>query len=154
MADLPENFLDMLNEAASIVQSDYPNAGLLEATIQLELLGAPWTFVFNDPDTTPNSTVFIKNFEGQFQTPPTHVDSPWGGDIIIPLPISLDLQEAQSLCQQQGCMGDISFITLRHPLAPGVTEPEYIFTMMSEGQRCFVGVNTRTVQCEPITPPG
>jgi hypothetical protein len=153
MADLPENFLGMLDEAAAIVRSDYPNAQLLEATINLELAGSPWSFVFNDPNTTPNSTVFLKNFEGQFQTPPTHVDSPFGGDKVIALPIGLDLADAEALCQQQGCGGQISIITLRFPLAFGVTEPEYIFAMASEGRRCFVGVETRQVQCEPLTPP-
>ena len=153
MADLPENFLGMLDEAAAIVTSDYPNAGLLEATINLELAGSPWTFVFNDPNTTPNSTVFLNNFEGQFQTP-THVDSPFGGDKIIKLPIPLDLADAEALCQQQGCGGQISIITLRYPLAFQVTEPEYIFAMASEGRRCFVGVETRQVQCEPLPPPG
>lgn len=152
MADLPEDFNGMLEEALSIVRSDYPNAQLLEATINLGLVGSPWTFVFNDPNTVPNSTVFLNNFEGQFQTP-THVNSVFGGDKAIALPIPLDLAEAEALCRQQGCGGQISIITLRYPLAFGVTEPEYIFAMEAEGNRCFVGVKTRQAQCEPLPPP-
>jgi hypothetical protein len=150
MAELPQNFLDMLNEANSIVTSDYPQAQFYEASLDLDLDGSPWQFVFNDPSTTPNSTVILKNFEGQFQTPPQHIDSFWTEDRIIALPIQLDLEEAQSLCEQQGCGGNPDFITLRWALAPGVTEPHYIFAVMSENRRCFVGVNTKDVQCEPI----
>jgi hypothetical protein len=153
MTDLPQDLNGMLEEALSIVRSDYPNAQLLEANLNIELAGSPWSFVFNDPNTTPNSTVFLKNFEGQFQTPPTHVDSPFGGDKALTLPIPLELADAEALCQQEGCGGQISIITLRFPLAFGVTEPEYIFAMASEGQRCFVGVLTRQVQCEPLPPP-
>lgn len=153
MADLPQDFNGMLEEALAIVQSDYPNAALYEATLNVALAGSPWTFVFNDPNTVPNSTVFLNNFEGQFQTP-THVDSIFGGDKKLTLPIPLDLAEAESLCQQEGCGGPISIITLRYPLAFGVTEPEYIFAIESEQRRCYVGVETRKVQCEPLPPPG
>jgi hypothetical protein len=151
MADLPGNFLDMLNEANSIVQADYPDAGFYEAAINRGLLGAPWQFVFSDP---PAATVILKHGEGRFWTPPQHIDSPWGGDIVIPLPIDLELTDAWALCEQNGCGGDPQFITLRHPLVPGDNEPYYIFGMPATNQRCFVGVNTRQVTCEPLQPDG
>ncbi|HEX8054993.1 MAG TPA: hypothetical protein VF517_18570 [Thermoleophilaceae bacterium] len=151
MAELPQNFLEMLDEANSIVTADYPQAELFEASINLTLLGAPWQFVFGDPATSPASTVILKNFEGQFQTPPQYIDSPWGDDNAIPLPITLDLQEALSLCEQKGCgSGNPDYITLRWPLYPGDTEPFYIVTWVSANQRCFVGVNTQNVQCDAV----
>jgi hypothetical protein len=147
MADMPTNFLDMLNEADSIVRADYPEAGFYEASIDLGLVGSPWQFVFSAP---PTGTVFLKNFEGQFQTPPEHVDKPWGGDFVIPLPIDLDLGDAQALCDQQGCGGDVQYITLRWPLVPGDHEPYYIFGIPSQDRRCFVGVRTRQVTCDEM----
>jgi hypothetical protein len=149
MADATGSFLDMLNEANSIVQADYPGSALYEADLNLELDGSPWRFVFRAGE-PKGGTVILKNFEGQFQTPPQYIDEPWLEDVVIPLPISLDLATAQSLCEQQGCGGQISTITLRWPLYPGVTEPEYIFGMQDVGKRCFVGVNSQKVQCEPM----
>lgn len=151
MADLPTNFIDMLNEADSIVKADYPDAQFYEASLNLELLGSGWQFVFSSP---PTATVFLYNREGQFGSP-EYIDKPWGGDIVIPLPISLDLSDALSLCEQNGCGGgEPGFITLRHPLVPGDNEPYYIFAFPSVGKRCFVGVNTQQVTCDPLQPDG
>jgi hypothetical protein len=142
-------FLDMLDEANSIVQSDYPGSELYEADLNLDLVGSPWRFVFRAGG-PKGGTVFLKNFEGEFQTPPQYIDEPWLEDVVIPLPLSLDLQAAQQLCEQQGCGGQISTITLRYALYPGVTEAQYIFGMQDVGKRCFVGVNTKKVQCDPM----
>lgn len=148
--DMSGTFLDMLNQANAIVQQSYPGAQFYEADLNIEMAGSPWRFVFNDPSTRPvNSTVILKNYMGQFQLPPQHIDQPWLEDRVIPLPIKVDLAKAQALAQQQ-YSGNITQITLRWPLYPGVNEPSYIFTVPSRGGWVFVGVYSLTVSFEPF----
>jgi hypothetical protein len=148
------SFLDMLHEANAIVQHEegFTGAELLEATLNLRFDGTPWRFVFAGPE-PKGGTIFLKNVEGEFQLPPEFIDEPFLEDRAIPLPLTLDLADAQSLCDTEGCGGHPAFITLRWALSPGVKEPQYIFSMGDTGKRCFVGVDTKTVQCEPIDPP-
>jgi hypothetical protein len=142
-------FLQTLEQANKLVLRQYPTAQFYEASRQVELRGSPWRFVFNDPSTTPNSTVIIKRLERGFGEP-EHINEPWLGDIVIDLPISLGLDEAYALCNAKDCGGDAGWVTLRFILYPGVTEPKYIITMTAERRRCFVGVRTRTVECQPM----
>lgn len=142
-------FLDQLNEAQAIVRRQYPQAQLYEASVNLALVGSGWRFVFNDPATVPNSTIFLKQVEGRFGTP-EHIRGIWVEDRPIELPITLDLAEAERMCQQGGCIGKISNLTLRYPLGIGVNEPYYIITMASENKRCWVGVDSRSVSCQPL----
>ena len=148
MSEAYGNFLAMLNEANAIVQADYPGAQFYEADLNIQMAGSPWRFVFNDPSTKPNSTVILKNYLGQFQLPPTHIDQPWLEDRVIPLPINLDLATAEQLARNAGYSGNITQITLRWPLYPGVYEPSYIFTMPVEGGWVFVGVYDHKVSFE------
>lgn len=149
-SDQSGSFLDMLNQANAIVQQSYPGAQFYEADLNIEMAGSPWRFVFNDPSTHPvNSTVILKNYMGQFQLPPQHIDQPWLEDRVIPLPIQLDLAKAQALAQQQ-YSGNITQITLRWPLYPGVNEPSYIFTVPSRGGWVFVGVYSLRVSFQPF----
>lgn len=148
--DQSGSFLDMLNQANVIVRRSYPAAQFYEADLNIEMAGSPWRFVFNDPSTHPvNSTVILKNYLGQFQLPPQHIDQPWLEDRVIPLPISLDLAEAETLARRQ-YSGNITQITLRWPLYPGVNEPSYIFTMPTKGGWVFVGVYSRRVTFQPF----
>jgi hypothetical protein len=149
MADEIDDFLGLLNRAAAIVSAKYPQAQLYEADLDAQLIGSPWRFVFNNPATAPNSTVFIKCFEGNFGDP-YQVDEPWLEDLVIELPIALDLQVAWDLCASSGCGGKASAITLRYPLYPGVKEPSYIFTQLTASRRCWVGVRSREVSCTPL----
>jgi hypothetical protein len=142
-------FLETLEQANRLVLQRYPQAQLYEASRQVELLGSPWRFVFNDPSTKPNSTVIIKRLERGFGEP-EHIGEPWLGDRVIELPISLGLDEAYALCNAKSCGGNASWATLRFILYPGITEPKYIVTMTAERRRCFVGVRTRTVECLPM----
>lgn len=150
MSETYANFLAMLNEANAIVQGDYPGAQFYEAHLNIEMAGSPWRFVFNDPSTTPNSTVILKNYLGQFQLPPEHIDSFWVGDRVIPLPINFDLDTAIQLARNAGYTGNITQITLRWPLYPGVYQPSYIFTMPTAGGWVFVGVYDHKVSLEPF----
>jgi hypothetical protein len=142
-------FLDMLNQANAIVQQSYPGAQFYEADLDIEMAGSPWRFMFNDPSTSPNSTVILKNYLGQFQLPPQHVDQPWVGDRVIRLPISLDLAKAEVLAQEK-YSGNIAQISLRWALYPGVNEPHYIFTVPTQGGWVFVGVYSLKVTFEPF----
>jgi hypothetical protein len=145
-------FLDMLNQAATIVRAQYPAAQFYEADLNIAMTGSPWRFVFNVPSGGHgvNGTVFLYNYMGRFQLPPTYVPQPWLEDVVIPLPISLDLAEALALAEKAGYTGQTTNIVLRHPLYPGVIEPSYIFTMPSRGVWVFVGVNSRKVTTQPF----
>ncbi|WP_417319232.1 hypothetical protein [Emcibacter sp.] len=141
-------FLDMLNEANSIVAKYYPGAEFYEADLNIELVGSPWRFVFNIPPAgshASNTTAILTNYMGNFQMPPRHYDAPWLEDVVIPLPIKLDLAAAVQLAKDAGYDGNISYITLRWPLYPGVNEPSYIFNMPSMNTRVFVGVYSKKV---------
>jgi hypothetical protein len=142
-------FLDLLNQADAIVKKQYPAAQLYEADLDINKPGSPWRFVFNErPD--GHGTVLLYCAMGQFQLPPTYIPQPWLEDVVIRLPISLDLAEAQALAEKAGYTGQITNIVLRHPLYPGVIEPSYIFTMPSRGVWVFVGVKSRKVTTEPF----
>ncbi|HJX29609.1 MAG TPA: hypothetical protein VJ885_17030 [Thermoanaerobaculia bacterium] len=148
-ADTSVSFLGMLGQALMIVQQSYPSAQFYEADLNIEMAGSPWRFVFNDPSTSPNSTVILKNYMGQFQLPPQHISQPWLEDRVIPMPVTLDLAKAQAIAQQK-YSGNITQISLRWPLYPGVNEPNYIFTMPTQGGWVFVGVYTQRVSFEPF----
>jgi hypothetical protein len=146
-------FLELLEQANEIVTQRYPAARFYEASRQVELMGSPWRFVFDEPASKPSATVIIWRLEQDFGEP-EYIDRIFVGDRVIDLPISLGLDEAYALCQAYGCWSERpSWATLRFALDPATTEPKYIITMSAEGRRCFVGVRTRKVQCEEI-PPG
>lgn len=148
---MADSFLEMLYEAQAIVVAKYPGATFYEASLNIAMTGSPWQFVFNDPSTVPNSTVILSNYMGNFQLPPKHYDSPWGGDRTIKLPIPLGLEEAEELARAAGYTGAIVNITLRWPLVALSIEPLYAFAVPSQGVHVFVGVYTRRVTTSPIT---
>jgi len=146
--DLYATFLDMLVEANDIVSQAYPGAQFYEADLNIAMAGSPWRFVFNVPPANPkvtNTTAILSNYMGNFQMPPRHYDSPWLEDVVIPLPIKLDLNTAVQLAKDAGYDANINYINLRWPLYPGVTEPSYIFNMPSLNMRVFVGVYSHKV---------
>ena len=145
-------FLAMLNGAAAIVSKQYPGAQFYEADLNIAMAGSPWRFVFNVPAGAhgKNGTAFLYNYLGNFQLPPAFVPQPWLEDVVIPLPITRDLAEAQVLAEKAGYKAPIAAITLRWPLYPGVTEPSYIFSMPSVGLWVFVGVHTGKVTTQPF----
>lgn len=148
---MASSFLDMLNQANVIVTGDYPGATFLEASLNIEMAGSPWNFVFNDPGTVPNSTVILTNYMGNFQLPPKYYNAPWGGDRAIKLPIPMGLEEAEYLAKNAGYTGNIVNITLRWPLAAVSPEPTYIFGIPSQGVHVFVGIYSHKVTTSPIT---
>ncbi|HEV3321122.1 MAG TPA: hypothetical protein VG147_02905 [Solirubrobacteraceae bacterium] len=151
MAEAADTLLEYLEEANKLVLAKYPKAQFYEAdNLTGDALGSQWQFVFNDPSTSPNSTVIIERLERGFGEP-RHIPHPWLGDRVIKLPIHRGLGEARERCDNSKCGGYASAIVLRHPLYPGVDEPYYIVTVASERRRCWVGVNTGQVKCEQMT---
>ncbi len=147
-------FLAMLAEADKIVQAKYPGSKLYEAdgkpagTATQPADVTKWRFVFDHP--VPHSighTVFLENNNGQFGTP-ADVSQPWLGDVIIPLPIQLGLDEAIRLKDHAGFTDPFSAVVLRWPLYPGVNEPSYIFSEPSRRLHVFVGVYSKRVTSE------
>lgn len=148
MTDLQRSFLSILDEANTNVHKEFAGAQFYEADHNLTLLGAPWRFVFNVPAAGSkgvNTTAIIDYFpdRGIFGSV-QHIDQPWLEDRVIPLPIPLDLSEAEALARKAGYTGNIAVINLRWALYPGVNEPSYILTM-SSNVHVFVGVYSRTV---------
>jgi hypothetical protein len=148
-------FLDMLDEAARIVRKHYPGARFMEADINYELFGSGWRFVFDVPATSlqekdTHSTAILYNSLGHFQMPLQYLEAPWSGDQPIPLPLSLDLSEAEELARQAGYGGLVTSVCLRWVLFPGVREPHYILTIPDRNLLVFVGVNSREVRTTPL----
>ncbi len=145
-------FLAMLMEANAIVGKAHRGAQFYEADLNIAMAGSPWRFVFNVPGAPGkiNGTAILSNYMGKFQLPPKFIDEPWVEDRIIPLPVRLDLSEAQNLAKQAGYGGHIAYITLRFALYPGVNEPSYVFGIPSQRVHVFVGVNSRKVSTQPM----
>lgn len=147
-------FLDRLNQAAAIVRKRYPGAQLLEADIDLERFVCGWRFVFDVPaagfkDT--HSTAILCHDGTRFQMPPQHIEAPWPSDKPIPLPIDMDVEEAEDLALRAGYSGAVTSISLRWVLFPGIDEPHYILTIPEKDVLVFVGLYSRKVTVGPLT---
>jgi hypothetical protein len=157
------NFLEILMKAWNIVTAQYPHAQFYEADGRPEGGSGTnpddvqeWRFVYNIPpgskecpDTPSNTTVMLRYYKGSFSKP-SHVCEPWLEDVIIPLPIKMDLGEAITLMQKAGYTDPFSSVTLRWPLYPGVKEPYYIFGIPAQKVWVFVGVYDSKVHTEPM----
>lgn len=150
-------------EAWKIVTSKYPNANFYEADGYPEGGSGTkpedvqtWRFVYNIPPGSKecpgvptNTTVTLRYEKGTFAKP-EHVCQPWLEDVIIPLPIKMDLAEAIVLMRKAGYTDPFSSVTLRWPLYPGVKEPYYIFGIPTKRIWVFVGVYDGKVTTEPM----
>lgn len=157
------NFLDILNEANKKVLAKYPNAQFYEADGYPEGNGTnpddvqTWRFVYNIPagskecpDVPYNTTVMLRYIKGTWGNL-DHVCEPWLEDVVIPLPIKMDLKDAIILMQKAGYTAPFNSVTLRWPLYPGVKEPSYIFGIPSQKVWVFVGVYSKKVHTEPMS---
>jgi hypothetical protein len=156
-------FLDILNEAYKKVLAAYPNAQFYEADGYPDSSGGTksddvqtWRFVYNIPpgskecpDVPYNTTVMLRYDKGSWGKL-DHICEPWLEDVVIPLPIKMDLIEAIILMSKAGYTDPFTSVTLRWPLYPGVNEPYYIFGMPSKGVWVFVGVYDKKVHTEPM----
>lgn len=148
----PARFLDTLNEAAALVRKRYPGAQFLEADIDLETFGRGWRFVFDVPPAglRDRCTVILCR-NGQGFEEPQHIDAPWSSDQPIPLPIDLDIQEAENLAHRAGYDGAVASASLRWVLYPGIDEPHYILAIPEKDVLVFVGAYTKKVTVGPLT---
>jgi len=151
--DIPINNIGLMTIADKLVHQQYPSA------VQIEDHGIPvngsainatdpmrWQYIFNDPATTPNSTVIITSDERNEFAKPQHVDSPWLGDIDKNLPRNMSLAQSLTLLRHAGYSLPFSYVSLRQPLYPGVVEAEYIFTLGS----AYVAVGTQSGQVHVV----
>lgn len=69
---------------------------------------------------------------------------PWMGDMELPWPVVMDLEEAESALRDAGYGSEYRTVTLRRPVYPGMTEPYFIFGTPGYGF-VFVGTTTRKV---------
>jgi hypothetical protein len=147
-------FLTMLNQAAAIARRHYPGAQLLEADVNFDLYGRGWRFVFNLPATSVRpmaATAILYNVDGEFVEPIQHIDAPWSSSKPIPLPIDLDVGEAEDLALEAGYGGLVSSIILRWALHPDAKEPHYVLTIPEQDVLVFIGVRSREVTVGPLT---
>lgn len=151
-ATIPNNdrFLNLLMEADELVKKTYPAAEFLVATRRGHA-DAPYQFIFNIPPKAgkTNSTAILYYDEKKgFITPPEHINAPWVGVRVIPLPIDLGLNEAEKIAKNFGFTPPFTEISLSWVLAPAVNEPFYTFT--NEKGVCFVGVYTKLPHTAPV----
>jgi hypothetical protein len=69
---------------------------------------------------------------------------PWMGDMDLPWPVAMNLEEAESALRDAGYGSEYRTVTLRRPVYPGMTEPYFIFGTPGHGF-VFVGTTTRKV---------
>lgn len=69
---------------------------------------------------------------------------PWMGDMDLPWPVAMDLEQAESALRDAGFGSEYRTVTLRRPVYPGMTEPYFIFGTPTRGF-IFVGTVTRKV---------
>jgi hypothetical protein len=70
--------------------------------------------------------------------------SPWLGDMLLPWPVEMNLEEAESLLRNAGFASEYKTLTLRRPVYPGMIEPYFIFGTLEHGF-VFVGTSTKKV---------
>ena len=151
-ATIPNNdrFLNLLMEADELVKKTFPAAEFLVATRRGQT-DAPYQFIFNIPAKggKANTTAILYHDEKKgFVLPPEHINAPWVGVRVTPLPIDLGLIEAEKIAKNFGFNPPYTEFSLSWVLAPAVNEPYYAFT--NEKGVCFVGVFTKHPTTAPI----
>jgi hypothetical protein len=144
-------FLNLLDQAAGIVEQAFPGSKFYEADGQATSGVASdgsaidgWRFVFLGPLQQNRTTSVMLEYAAGTFGPPTLQSEPFLGDQVIELPLKLGLARAIQLKNNAGFTAPFATVTLRWPLTPESTEPAYIFG--SPGTPfVFVGTVTGTV---------
>ena len=145
--DATLSFLGCVNIAVNLAAKQYPTTKLYEVETHVTTPGQPSPIkdlrvVFQADGGA--ATVFATMTKwGEF-APLEFKREGWMEDVVIPWPIKMDIVEADQLLKQAGYTGPYGAVTLRHPVALGMREPYYIFSMMT-GEYIFVGVNDKKV---------
>lgn len=146
-------FLDILSEAAALVQQTYPNAEFLDAngtpssgTATSEPDVDEWAFRFAIPEQEKAPrTVTVDYQVGKFGNP-VYDPNPFVGEDPIVLPIGMGLQKAIDLKCGAGDTAPFPSVSLVWPVAPGNTEPYYVFPGSAKDHYIFVGTQSSTVR--------
>ncbi len=128
------------------VREAYPEATLLESSPLLT------STVTELPDGVglravlhvPNGTVVAQQSDPQADPQIDFTPAPWLGDMLLPWPVEMNLEEAESLLRNAGFGSEYKTLTLRRPVYPGMIEPYFIFGTPKFGF-VFVGTSTKKV---------
>ena len=148
----------VVNNGAKLVLAAYPTAVFLEADGPWLQDGKlwDWRLVFGipaQPGVRPR-TVFLYAKDFQFSAPQL-VDDLFLEDEPVPLPLEMGIIQAAQLAGQAGYTGAIVATAVRWQVThPATEEPQYIFTIPSQGVEVKVGMRTKQVSTVPIPPPG
>jgi hypothetical protein len=156
MADSSEimSFLEVVNIAVNLIEAQDPEAKLYE--VQAKLPADIHTSTTNPLALSQlqavfragkGGTWFINSTGWGIWAQPQFNSSTWGGDVVIPWPVKMEIVEAAMLLQKAGYTGPFWNCTLRHPLGRGgkpYDEPYYIFGM-ADRTYVSVGVNDKEI---------
>lgn len=128
------------------VREAYPDAALLESYPLLT------TTVTELPDgaglravlQVQRGTVIAQQSDPMAEPQIDFSPAPWLGDMLLPWPIGMNLEEAESLLRSAGFGSEYKTLTLRRPVYPGMVEPYFIFGTPEYGF-VFVGTSTKKV---------
>ncbi len=145
-------FLDLLNQAAEIVEQAYPGSKFLEADgspsqgpASAEADVDTWRFVFRGPRQNNRPTTVVLTYESNAFGTPTLENHPFLGDYVIQLPITMELQHAIDLKNNAGYTGTFDSATLIWPLSPSNKDPLYVFHISNTHIVILVGTDTGDV---------
>ncbi len=100
-----------------------------------------------------NRTIILLSTQwGEFD-PPTIVNYPTLGTQAIAWPIQFDLPQAIQILRRAGYEQPFTAVTLRQPLYPGVTQPDFVF-QLADGSCVSIGCTDHLVHAisgSPIT---
>lgn len=141
------SFLGCVNIAVNLAAKQYPTTTLAEVETHVTNPGSPSPIedlrvVFQADGGLARVFAEMTHW-GEF-APLVFQRKGWHEDAVIPWPIEMDIVEADQLLKEAGYTGPYGAVTLRHPVAPGVVEPYYIFTLMT-GEYIFVGIIDKKV---------
>ena len=151
-------FLDLLRQAAELVEKAYPGSKLYEAdgnssagnasqASQSRYLAVRISRVIaaGPPD------VSISGRTKTASSVPVLQNQTVLGDHVISLPVAMGLDRAIELKDGAGEAARFNLVLLRWPLSSGNTEPLYIFRNAATGKFVFVGTQTGRLPLNPLT---
>lgn len=138
------NFNNKLVETNIIVMSAHPDAILFEVHGEMTNNGevSNIEMIYSLPYRNKvHGSLLVNLSDGDEEPLMEIIDQPWLEDRAITPYVSSTLTDALERVRQEGYEVTSSYVTLRHPLAPGFNTPLYIFGDNKSG---FISVNVIT----------
>ncbi len=135
-----------LDQVVRSVRKSHPEAALLESYPVLSITGIamPDSAVLRSVFRVSGGTVMAEQANPSSDPSIDFNPTPWMGDMDLPWPVAMNLEEAESAMRNEGFGAEYRTVALRQPLKPGMDEPYFIFGTPSFGF-VFVGTITRKV---------